>query len=436
MRPERLLAAAATLIAAIALVEQGYGDVVLLGSRHYADTLRVRSFLARNGHPHTWLDLECETAAQEMVDRFGIAAGELPVLITRGSTVLRNPAHDVIATALHLNAAVDANRSRDLVVVGAGPAGLAAAVYGASEGLDVLVVEANAPGGQAGTSSRIENYLGFVSGIAGNDLAARAYEQAARFGAQFVVARGATRLRSDGRTLAVEVGGGDCVRARAVIVATGAAYRRLPLADAERFEGVGVYYAATFMETQLCRDEEVVVVGGGNSAGRAAVFLAQAARHVHLLVRSSGLAESMSRYLIRRVAGSAAITLRTHTEMVGLDGGTHLELVRWADRATNTTACRQARHVFMMMGADPCTHWLGDSVVLDEEGFVKTGAGLSREDLLAARWPLKRAPYLLETCLPGVFAVGDVRSGNVKRVASAVGEGSMAVSFVHQLLRA
>ena len=418
----------------LALVARGFGDVVLLGSRHSADTLRVREFLTRNGHPYTWVDLDRDAGARELLDRFHVATSDVPVLLARNATVLANPTNEAIARALGFNAAVDATQLRDVVIVGSGPAGLAAAVYAASEGLDVLVVEANAPGGQAGTSSRIENYLGFVNGVAGNDLAARAYAQAARFGAQFVIARGATRLLCDRQPLAVEIGGGRRVPARTVILATGAAYRRLPLEGLRRFEGAGVYYAATFMEAQLCRAEEVVVVGGGNSAGQAAVFLAQRARHVHLLVRSTGLAQSMSRYLISRIDANPAITLRTCTEIVDLGGDAHLEWVRWADRRTDETVTCNVRHVFTMTGADPCTSWLQGCVALDEKGFVRTGHGLTPEDLAAARWPLQRAPYLLETSMPRVFAVGDVRAGNVKRVASAVGEGSIAVSFVHQAL--
>jgi thioredoxin reductase (NADPH) len=418
----------------VVLVAGGFGDVVLLGSRYCADTLRLREFLTRNGHPYTWVDLDRDAGVQELLERFSISTDDVPVLLTRDGTMLRRPRNEAIARALGLNTAVETGHLRDLVVVGAGPAGLAAAVYGASEGLDVLVIEASAPGGQAGTSSRIENYLGFPYGIAGGDLASLAYGQASKFGAQFLVAHGGSRLRCDQRPLAVQVGEGSPVSTRAVIIATGAAYRRLPLTDAQRFEGVGVYYAATFMEAQLSRDEEVVVVGGGNSAGQAALFLAQTASHVHMLVRSSELTTSMSRYLIRRIEANPAITLRTRTEVIVLGGGAHLERVRWIDRGTGAVETRRIRHVFTMTGADPCTEWLEGCVALDKRKFIRTGPDLTAEDLAAARWPLQRTPFLLETCLPGVFAVGDVRSGNVKRVASAVGEGSIAVSFVHRLL--
>jgi thioredoxin reductase (NADPH) len=307
-------------------------------------------------------------------------------------------------------------------------------VYGASEGLDVLVLEANSPGGQAGLSSKIENYLGFPTGISGQDLAGRAYTQAQKFGAQMSVAHMATRLACEGTPYSVLIDNGARVPARAVIIATGAEYRRLALENLSQFEGTGVYYGATFVEAQLCREEEVIVVGGGNSAGQAAVFLAQTAKHVHMLVRSKGLAETMSRYLIRRIEDNPAISLRTVTEIEALEGGDRLERVRWRDGTTGGTETREVKHVFVMTGAVPSTEWLKGCLVLDAKGFIKTGPDLTREELAEARWPLTRQPFLLETSRPGVFAVGDVRAGNIKRVASAVGEGSIAVALVHQVL--
>jgi thioredoxin reductase (NADPH) len=329
---------------------------------------------------------------------------------------------------------LDPAKLRDLVVIGAGPAGLAAAVYGASEGLDVLVLETNAPGGQAGSSSKIENYLGFPAGISGQELAARAYTQAQKFGAQVIIAKSAKKLACDRKPYAIEIDKDAPVSARAVIIATGAEYRRLPLENLSQFEGAGVYYGATFIEAQVCGGEEVIVIGGGNSAGQAAVFLAQTAKRVHMLIRSGGLAESMSRYLIRRIEESPAIVLRTHTEIVALEGSDHLERVRWRDDQTGNIETQEISHVFVMTGAVPNTHWLNSCVVLDAKGFIKTGPDLSKDDLAGAQWPLARAPYFLETSLPGVFAVGDVRAGNLKRVASAVGEGSNAVAFVHKVL--
>jgi thioredoxin reductase (NADPH) len=320
------------------------------------------------------------------------------------------------------------------VIVGAGPAGLAAAVYGASEGLDVLVLESNAPGGQAGSSSRIENYLGFPTGISGQELTGRAYAQAQKFGAQIMIAKGATALSCDRHRYAVKSDEGMRVPARTVIIATGAEYRRPPLQNLSQFEGAGVYYAATAMESQLCLGEDVVVIGGGNSAGQAAVFLAQSANRVHILVRGDGLAETMSRYLIRRIEDNPGIVVLPHTQIVALEGNGHLERVQWRDDQSGNVETGNFRHVFLMTGAVPNTRWLEGCVVLDDKGFIKTGPELTQEDLTAAAWPLTRPPFLLETSRPGIFAVGDVRGGNIKRVASAVGEGSIAIALVHQVL--
>lgn len=419
----------------LALIAGGLGDVVVVGSMHCSGTLRVKEFLTRNGHPYQYLDLDRDREAQELLDRFQVAMAEVPVVICRSNAVLRNPTNARIADCLGFNETIDQTRISDLVVVGAGPAGLAAAVYGASEGLEVLVLESNVPGGQAGSSSRIENYLGFPTGITGLDLTGRAYTQAVKFGAQVFVAKGATRLACDGLRYTVEVDDGPRVRARAVIVATGAEYRKPPLRNLSAFEGAGVYYGATPMEAQLCVGDDVIVVGGGNSAGQAAVFLGSTARRVYMLVRGPGLAETMSRYLIRRIEENPAITLRTRTEIVGLDGSGRLERVSWRDDRSGAVESHEIGHVFVMAGATPNTSWLSGCVALDDKGFVKTGPDLSVDDLAAAKWPLSRPPFLLETSKPGIFAVGDVRGGNVKRVASAVGEGSIAVAFVHQALR-
>jgi len=415
----------------VEMIAQGVGDVILIGSTHCSGTLRIKEFLTRNGHPYTYMDLDNEASVQALLDHFGVKLADVPVAICAGR-VLRNPTNREIADCLGFNEAIDQAKLRDVVIIGAGPAGLAAAVYAASEGLDTLVVESDSPGGQAGSSSKIENYLGFPTGISGQELAGRAYAQAQKFGAQLVIARGATRLACERRPYTVETDKGQRVPARAVIIATGANYRRLALDNISRFEGAGVYYGATFLESQLCKDEEVVVVGGGNSAGQAAVFLAQTAKHVHVFVRSKGLDQTMSRYLIRRIEQHPAITLHARTEIVKLEGDVHLERVEWRNNETGTVDSRPIRHAFMMTGAVPCTEWLGGCLAVDAKGFIKTGPDLTKEDL--AHWPLSRPPYLLEASLPGVFAVGDVRGGNVKRVASAVGEGSIAVSFVHQVL--
>jgi thioredoxin reductase (NADPH) len=416
------------------LISHNIGDVVVLGSTHCSGTLRVREFLIRNGHPFHYIDLDRDAEAQEMLDHFKVTEGDVPVLICRGDAVLRNPSNAQIAECLGFNDAVDQSRVNDLVIVGAGPAGLAAAVYGASEGLDVLVLESDSPGGQAGSSSRIENYLGFPTGISGLDLTGRAYAQAQKFGAQIMIAKEATGLACERQPYGVRIDGGPPVTARAVIIATGAQYRKPSLDNLSQFEGAGVYYGATPMEAQLCFGEEVIVVGGGNSAGQAAVFLAQTVRRVHMLVRGEGLADTMSRYLIRRIEDNPAIVLRTRTQVVALEGNGHLERVTWRDDRTGALETPAVRHVFMMTGAVPNTRWLERCIALDDKGFIKTGPELSPDDLTAARWPLSRPPYLLETSRPGVFAVGDVRGGNVKRVASAVGEGSIAVAFVHQVL--
>jgi thioredoxin reductase (NADPH) len=424
----------AFILRRVELIARGVSDVVVLGSAHCQGTLRIREFLTRNGYPHTMLDLDRDAGVQELLDRFHVSAADVPVVITCGEVVLRNPNVQDVARALGFNDAINQTQVRDLVIVGAGPSGLAAAVYGASEGLDVLIVESNAPGGQAGASSRIENYLGFPMGISGQDLAARAYTQAEKFGAQVIIAKDATRLACDRKPYALELGDGQRLPALSVIIAAGVAYRRLPIDNLAQFEGAGVYYAATFMEAQLCAGEEVVVVGAGNSAGQAAVFLAQTARRVHMLIRSDGLADTMSRYLIRRLEDHPAIVRHVHTELVTLEGNGHLERVGWRDNQSGRVETHGLRHVFTMTGAVPSTRWLEGCLALDAKGFIKTGPDLSPEDLATARWPLARAPYLLETSLPGVFAIGDVRAGSLKRVASAVGEGSIAIAAVHHVL--
>jgi thioredoxin reductase (NADPH) len=310
----------AFILRRVELIARGISDVVVVGSIHCAGTLRVREFLARNGYPYAYIDLDRDAGVQELLDQFHVNADDVPILICRGEVVLRHPTNAQIADCLGFNEAIEPGQLRDLVIVGAGPAGLAAAVYGASEGLNVLVLESSAPGGQAGSSSRIENYLGFPTGISGQDLAGRAYTQAQKFGAQLMAATGALGLDCTRKPYALEIGARPRVPARAVIIATGAEYRKLLLPDLARFEGAGVYYAATFMEAQLCAGEEVIVVGGGNSAGQAAVFLAETAARVRLVVRASGLAATMSRYLVRRIEDHPGIALRTETEAVAVGG--------------------------------------------------------------------------------------------------------------------
>ena len=424
----------AFILRRVALMERGLGDVVLIGSQFCSGTLRVKQFLARNAHPYSYIDLEDDAEAQHLLDRLSVSVNDIPILICRGQRVLRNPSNREIAECLGFNESIDQAHVRDVLIVGAGPSGLAAAVFAASEGLDVLVMESNVPGGQAGASSKIENFFGFPTGITGQALTGRAYAQAQKFGAQVMIASGADRIASHRKPYIVESSGGQSVQARTIVIASGADYRKPSISNLAQFEGSGVYYAATFMESQLCRGEEVIVIGGGNSAGQAAVYLAQTVRRVYLLVRGEGLRDTMSRYLILRIEQNPDIELHANTELCALDGSNHVERAQWKNKKTGAIEKREIRHVFIMAGADPATRWLDGCVALDTKGFVKTGAALTDEDLRDAEWPLPRRPYLLETSLPGVFAVGDVRCGNVKRVASAVGEGSISIAFVHQVL--
>jgi thioredoxin reductase (NADPH) len=424
----------AFILRRVELMVHGLGNLVLVGSVHCAGTLRVKEFLARNGQPYTYIDLDRDPQVQDLLDRFRVGESDIPFLICSGEHILRSPSNHQIAEWLGFNEAIDETLIRDVVIVGAGPAGLAAAVYGASEGLDVLVIETKAPGGQSGSSSKIENYLGFPTGISGLALAGRAYAQAQKFGAHIIVAQEAVHLHCERRPYEIAIDNGQKIPAHTVVIATGAEYRKPELQNLPQFEGTGVYYAATYMEAQLCGEDEVIVVGGGNSAGQAAVFLAQSARHVYVMVRSEGLAASMSRYLIRRIEEHPKISLLTHTEISGLKGESHLEGVQWRNNQTGEVREMPIRHLFLMTGAAPCTHWLDGCLAMDDKGFIRTGADLSAEDLREAGWPYPRPPSLLETTLPGVFAVGDVRAGNIKRVASAVGEGSIAISFVHKAL--
>jgi thioredoxin reductase (NADPH) len=416
------------------LIAAGAGDVVIIGSHHSADTLRLKAFLTRNGHPHTYLDVDHERDIQKILDHFDISVNDIPVLICRGRKVIKNPTNAEAAECLGFNADVDEDSVHDVIVVGAGPAGLAAAVYGASEGLKTLVLESSAPGGQAGSSSKIENYLGFPTGISGQDLGGRALIQAQKFGAQVAVAKVAKALRCDPKPYTIELEDGGTVRANSIIVATGAQYRKLPLENLNHFEGAGVYYGATHVEAQLCEGDEAAIVGGGNSAGQAAVFLSTKVKHLYLLVRGPGLSDTMSRYLIRRIEDNPAITFLPFTEVKKLEGNGHLEHVTWQNSKTGQSETRSLQHLFLMTGAVPNTNWLRGCLVMDEKGFVKTGSDLSQDELSSAHWPMRRPPYLLETSRPRVFAVGDARAGSVKRVASAVGEGSIAVQLIHKVL--
>jgi thioredoxin reductase (NADPH) len=425
----------AFILRRVSLIKSQVGDVILLGSSYSAGTLRLQQFLTRNSFPYVNLDVNTDPAVHALMERFHVTADDVPVVLCRGAVVLKNPSNEEVAACLGMNQRIDDARVRDLIVVGAGPSGLAAAVYGASEGLDVLVLETGTPGGQAGSSSKIENYLGFPTGISGLALAARARVQAQKFGAEIRTAYSALRLNCNQRPYGVELGLGAMVRARAIIIATGAEYRQLALENASRFLGNGLYYAATATESRRCEMMDVIVVGGGNSAGQAAVYLAGKCRHIHLLVRSKGLAATMSNYLIRRIAETANITLHANTEITSLEGGMQLERVIWRTGPDNVLETHPIGHVFLMTGAVPSTSWLRGCIALNDKGFVRTGADLTAADLT----PLSGAPAWLpqsfETNRPGIFAVGDVRCGSVKRVAAAVGEGSACVQQVHLALQ-
>jgi thioredoxin reductase (NADPH) len=413
----------AFILRRVSLIRQVHGGVVVVGPAHTADTLRLVQFLSRNAYPHRLVDTEHDPGADGFLDCFALAAGDLPVVIAPGHRVLRNPSFAQLADDLGLTETFDHARVFDLAVVGAGPAGLAAAVYGASEGLETIVVESVAPGGQAGTSSKIENYLGFPTGISGQALAGRAQVQAQKFGARLALSRAVVGLDCDKAPYTLRLEDGQSIRARAIVVATGARYRKLDVAGYERFEGAGIYYAATAMEASLCADEEIVVVGGGNSAGQAAVFLAQSAGHVHMLVRGAGLAATMSDYLVQRIERSERISLHPHSEISALAGDAHLASVTWVERRGGAATTRPATGVFVMIGAEPNTQWAAGCLALDAQGFVCTGAKAGAD---------ADSPYA--TSRPGVYAVGDVRAGSVKRVASGVGEGSVVIQAIHRFL--
>lgn len=413
------------------MIQLGEGNVILFGTKTSSRTLALREFLTRNAHPFTYVDIDSDRSFDQLTEKLAVRSSEIPVVYCNSRYVLRNPSIAELAACLDLNINVDKG-VRDVLVVGAGPAGLAAAVYAASEGLRTLIIEKAAPGGQAGSSSKIENYLGFPTGLSGQELANRAIAQAQKFGAQLMVAQSVVHIDSSKQPYKVILESGLKFNARCVVIATGAQYARLPVEEADTFAGRGIYYNATHMEAQLCHSEEVAIVGGGNSAGQAAVFLAQTSSKVHLVVRSQKLSESMSQYLVARIEAHPRIEIHYHTQIIGLTGTAHLECVEWRDDISGTAAFQPIRHVFVMAGAAPRTEWLQDCFVLDKNGFVVTGPDLVGND--ASLWPLMRAPLLLETSVPGIFAVGDTRAGSVKRVASAVGEGAMAIYLVHRVL--
>ncbi|MET8863834.1 FAD-dependent oxidoreductase [Nonomuraea sp. NPDC004580] len=438
--PGEILAVEADQVCTLVAGDPAFGDLVLrayltrrtlligmdagfriVGSRYSPDARRLREFATRNRLPHRWIDLEEDEEAEALLRRLGISPQETPVVIWHGDQVLRNPTAATLAKTIGLPAPRPGNGVCDLIVVGAGPAGLAASVYGASEGLTTVVLDAVATGGQASTSSRIENYLGFPSGISGAELAERAVIQATKFGARLTVPAEASGLESDNGHYKVLIEGGPAVQGHAVLIATGARYRKLNVPDLEKYEGCGVYYAATPFELRMCRQAPVVIVGGGNSAGQAALYLARNASSVHMLVRGGDLSESMSRYLIDAINRTPGIEIMFHTEVRELLGDGSLRAVRAQNNQTGHPIEIESIALFVFIGADPHTGWLAGAVALDDRGFVTTGEGSSHGEALP-----------LETGRPGVFAVGDARSGSVKRVASAVGEGAMAVRLLHE----
>ncbi|WP_158792909.1 FAD-dependent oxidoreductase [Granulicella sp. L60] len=414
----------AFILRRLGLIQQGQGGVIIIGPTHFADTVRIQRFLVRNGYPHRLIDTDRDEAVDDLLVYFDLKKSDLPVIVLPDRGILRTPSNSEIADVLGLTENLDPFYIYDVAVIGAGPGGLATAVYSASEGLSTIVVEGVAPGGQAASSSRIENYLGFPTGISGQELANRAQLQAQKFGARLAVSRAAQNLNCAEHPYELRLEDDQRIRAKAVVIATGARYRKLDLPNYDRFENQGIYYAATAMEASLCLGEEVVVVGGGNSAGQAAVFLSRTVSHLHLLVRGAGLAATMSDYLVQRILAAAKITVQVNTEITELEGDESLRFVTWTDRKTDVSERRSIMSVFVMTGAKPNTEWLHGCLDMDSRGFIQTGIGIGGSKPLSA----------YSTALPGIFAVGDVRSGSVKRMASAVGEGSVVVAAIHEYL--
>ncbi len=407
------------------------GGYTIVGSRFSQSTFKIREFLSKNYIRYTWLDTERDKGSEEILLRLGIPAEETPIVIDPESKVYRNPSLEEIANYTGLSAREVQNRY-DVLIVGAGPAGLAASVYGASEGLSVITIDQIGPGGQAGNSSLIENYLGFPTGISGSEMANRAYLQAQKFGCTISVPFRAKKLVHHGHYFELELSNGSSIKASSVIAATGAQYRALEIPGIDEYHGKGLYYGATPMEARNCKKEDVAVIGGGNSAGQAALFLANETSHVHLIIRNDNLKKSMSSYLIKRIEDNNKITLHTQKELRKIEGKQTIENLLLYNKQTECFENMKMAHVFLFIGAKPSNEWLSHLVCMDKQGFVLTGNDLSPASI--ENWPLNRAPFPLEACIPGLFVVGDLRSGSTKRVASAVGEGSMAISYVHQIL--
>ena len=420
----------------VALIETGAGGPVLIGSEDSPDIVRLQGFLTRNAYPHQVLDPATDRDAADLVEKYAPSPMDLPLAVCPTRTILKNPSEAQLARALGMVRIDDRNRTYDVAIVGAGPAGLATAVYAASEGLSVVVFDARSFGGQAGASARIENYLGFPTGISGQALTGRAYVQAQKFGAEMVIPTEVLRLDCSRTPLALELSDGARTKAAAAVIASGARYRRLDIPNLREFEGGGVWYWASPIEARLCRREEIVLVGAGNSAGQAAVFLREYAAKIWLLSRGPSLAESMSRYLVDRIKSAPNIEVLTNTEVVALSGSPQgtLERIRWRHRSSGIETDKPIHHLFLFIGADPATNWLQGCVSLDAKGFVQTGMSVPMHDIRSNDAAIQ--PLSLQSSVAGVFAIGDVRSGSVKRVGAAIGEGAAVVAQLHAYLAA
>ncbi|MEL6760146.1 MAG: FAD-dependent oxidoreductase [Myxococcota bacterium] len=430
------------------LISRGLGDVTLVGSVNDSALVSLRAFLTRNGHPYRLVDPDEESELFErLATRYEIGRDELPAVVHKNERALKRPSARELADRLGLSQPSGNRDVYDVAVVGVGPGGLAAAVNAAAEGLSVIAIEGHAPGGQAGTSSKIENYPAFPTGISGQALGGRMMLQAQKFGAEIIAPREVARLDCSCAPYALVLEDGEEIKAHSVVISSGAKWRRLGLENEQQFENAGIYYGATAVEAMLCQRQEVAIVGGGNSAGQAAVYLSKVAAHVHILVRGDSLSSSMSSYLIERIEATDNITLHVRTEVVAMQGESHLEGLEWRSRPlrsdgseskSSEAECREkvpVRHLFVMIGAVPNTDWLRNCLLLDEKGFVLTGADLPTRYLVSRDWNAGRMPFIGETSMPGIFAVGDVRSGSVKRVASAVGEGAVAAQFLYRVVQ-
>lgn len=411
-----------------------FEGVRLIGNRWSPKSYRIRDFLACNLVPYQWLDIEQGTEAKQLLKYLGTESKKLPVVIFSDGTYLIDPTIIQVAEKVHLKIHAE-SKFYDLIIVGSGPAGLAAAVYGASEGLRTLMIERKAPGGQAGSTSRIENYLGFPAGLTGEDLARRAVLQAEKFGTEILTPREVTGVRVEGQYRCVEMGQAAEISCHALLIATGVSYRQLDVPGIERLKGAGVYYGASTTEAMSCSEEEVYIVGGANSAGQAAIYFSSYARSVTMLVRGNSLSKSMSQYLIDEIEERENITVLLHTRVVAVDGEKRLEAITMENDETREKKTVPTSSLFIFIGAEPHTEWLAGLVERDEKGFILTGPDLMHEGQPPKGWPLKRNPFMLETSVPGIFAAGDVRHGSIKRVASSVGEGAMAVQFIHRYLQ-